>query len=743
VILGTIFLVLLSSSSFARSTQYSPDIPGDPFDSNNDGYDAGCEIDVASFLGASINGKIIKANAGDVLQVNATLSQRGGMFQSVFLTASSSAKGALEKPAQSYVKKSDLSVVNAPTTEVIREATKTLNFAFKPDAKGYQVITVKALGDTDAKSAKGGSTRTVCSRTFTVAVGEAKVPLVSLDKDKDGYTVATDCNDNDPKINPGAKEGWQPTGDINCDGQFTNYMDLKDVATVLDLRSNTNEPVDVGSGYSDTNIGFGDVNGDGYGDVVMGHEKDYLYPGDADGSPTLYTGGIAIYFGGPNSKLLQNNPMLQSVKPDAEIIGSDFESSAIGTSLSVADIDGDGLDDVLFLNGYGKNYTGKCNGLVAVYGRSNEEWATLDPAFLEKARPKGVAPDLGANCYKSEFWSAQNLGLYVTHAGPYTSGFDDYILTPDMQGDGTGDLVLMVSQPKTTAYFGIKPFTKPVITVISLSDQPGRHVLEDLYNQNGYRFVHNISSPYAFGEVVSSHDINLDGYQELIFSDPAASTNGGAGYVWVVWGGHSWENMSTKEFLLHGLSTDQPITVIVNNMPASNLGTSMIVGDFNGGGKRDLAIDFGIPLGQGEGLGQVALISGESLMAGGPGLKLLEISCGSPNQPANIACLDFGPEYYIAADRILGTRVNQSSKDTLMVPLRNRSDDLINLHMIDLAWKPTQVGYLDWQDHFTCLSDEIPFTGNALLSGYDFDGDNVDDILVAGRDSQAYLLPTD
>jgi hypothetical protein len=575
-----------------------------------------------------------------------------------------------------------------------------------------------------------------------VAVGEVKVPLVSLDKDGDGYTVATDCNDNDPKINPGAKEGWQPTGDINCDGQFTNYMDLKDVATTLDLRSNTNEPVDVGSGYSDTNIGLGDVNGDGYGDVVMGHEKNHLFPGDTDGSPTLYTGGISIFYGGPDSKYLQPSLIDQTAKADVVIDGPNLEGVSMGRYLAVGDINGDGVDDILFRHSYGPG-TSLCSGLVALFGRSDEEWASFDSLFLYKAQPTTLPISETHLCQQDQFWQNHQSALYRMGVGPYTSASDGFILTPDMQGDGTGDLVLMVSQPKTGSYFGIKPFLYPVLTVISLSDQPGRHVLEDLYNQNGYRFVQNISSPYAFGEVVSSHDINLDGLPELIFSDPAPSTNASAGYVWIAWGGSSWNNPATKEILLKNLETDLPITLIVNNIPSSNLGSTMTVGDFNGGGKRDLAIEFGLPIGVGQYEGHVALISGESLMAGASGLKYLEISCGSPSKQANVACLNFGEEYAVQSKRVLGTRVSQDTKDSLVVPLRTKPDFFLELHFLNLNWKPNQVGYLDWQSQFTCLSESVSFAGDTLLSGHDFDGDGADDLLISGRDSQAYLLPTE
>jgi hypothetical protein len=313
-----------------------------------------------------------------------------------------------------------------------------------------------------------------------------------------------------------------------------------------------------------------------------------------------------------------------------------------------------------------------------------------------------------------------------------------------MQGDGTGDLVLMVSQPKTTTYFGIKPFTKPVITVISLSDQPGRHMLEDLYNQNGYRFVENTFWKHAFGETLSSADLNLDGYSDLIFTDHyTESVNGAAGLVWVAWGGAQWSNLSAKEYQLQNLPNEATITTITNNLPTSELGTTLLIGDFDGGGKLDLGIDFGLPIGDGVYDAHLALISGESLMSSGVNKKSLSISCGQDSGIANVACLKFGNDYYIESRITSGSmlRVNDP-RDRLVVPLRKRSDNSLQLHTLEPNWQMGQVGYLDWQSQSTCLSNEVFLSGNRLISGYDVDADGSDDLLLNGRYSENYLLLT-
>jgi len=47
----------------------------------------------------------------------------------------------------------------------------------------------------------------------------SKLPTVPIDADKDGYPAGFDCNDNDPRVFPGAKEMCGDGVDQNCDGK--------------------------------------------------------------------------------------------------------------------------------------------------------------------------------------------------------------------------------------------------------------------------------------------------------------------------------------------------------------------------------------------------------------------------------------------------------------------------------------------------------------------------------------------
>jgi hypothetical protein len=196
--------------------------------------------------------------------------------------------------------------------------------------------------------------------------------------------------------------------------------------------------------------------------------------------------------------------------------------------------------------------------------------------------------------------------------------------------------------------------------------------------------------------------------------------------------------------LLQDLNPDLPITTIENNIPNSQFGKFIAVGDYNGGGKPDLAIDYFLPLPNNQYDAHLTLITGESLMAGATANKEIVVNCGTNGNAANIACLSFGTESYISAYRTMGTlKHNVSPQDQLIVPLVKITDKTLQLHAVKPKWQSGTVGFVDWQNSFTCLSDDVPFTGSTLISGHDFNGDNVDDLFVAGRDSQAYLLLTE
>jgi len=70
-----------------------------------------------------------------------------------------------------------------------------------------------------------------------------------VDEDQDGYTITSDCNDNDASINPGVLDNTQDSVDNNCNGQID-----EDYKVPADTNTNT--------GNTNTNSGNTNTNGD-------------------------------------------------------------------------------------------------------------------------------------------------------------------------------------------------------------------------------------------------------------------------------------------------------------------------------------------------------------------------------------------------------------------------------------------------------------------------------------------------
>lgn len=268
-------------------------------------------------------------------------------------------------------------------------------------------------------------------------------------------------------------------------------------------------------GYSVASVG--DVNGDGHDDVIVGApEFDF----------GAVTGGIALIYYGSLTGISAGNKVILSKNQ----FGSYFGGSVAGAG----DINGDGYDDVIV--GASDYDNGQLNeGVVFVYYGSS---SGVDPAMNLL---------LDNNIANSSFGGA------VAGAGDINrDGYADFVI-------GDDGYTVMVGQSYEGAVF------------IYLGSANGP--IKSATIESNLAFVH-------FGIAVSSAgDVNGDGYGDIIVGAPYYSFG---------------QNMEGAAYIFHGsaqgIVTNNP-KILQSNQTDANMGASVSgVGDVNGDGYSDVVV---------------------------------------------------------------------------------------------------------------------------------------------------------
>ena len=180
--------------------------------------------------------------------------------------------------------------------------------------------------------------------------------------------------------------------------------------------------------YFGTSVaGAGDVNGDGYDDVIVGAPD---YSNDQSGE-----GAVFVFYGSPSGLRATHDWKVESNQADA----------AFGTSVaSAGDVNGDGIDDVIIgAPGYANG--GANAGAVFVYYGSK-------PAGLSANPSSGTGPSLQPDWQVLFSQAGANFGTSVATAGDVNNdGVDDVIVgAPDY----TSDPLNQVSEGAAFVYHG-------------------------------------------------------------------------------------------------------------------------------------------------------------------------------------------------------------------------------------------------------------------------------------------------
>ena len=272
-------------------------------------------------------------------------------------------------------------------------------------------------------------------------------------------------------------------------------------------------------GYSVS--GAGDVNGDGYDDVIVG-----AYKNDLNGSNS---GCAFIYFGG--------NKMDQT--PDIILIGESSEDYFGCAVADVGDVNGDGFSDII-VGAYGNNHGGVSAGRAYIYFGGVNMDEVVDVIFTGEG-----AIDL--------------FGYSVACAG-------------DVNGDGYSDIIAGAYGNESAGFLAGRAYiyfgganVDNAVDIILTGEAAG-----DLF---GY-------------SVASAGDINADGFSDVIVG-ANGNNNGGI-------------NVGSAYIYFGNADMDQTVDIVLNGESINNyFGCSVAcAGDVNGDGYSDVIVgaygnDFG------------------------------------------------------------------------------------------------------------------------------------------------------
>ncbi len=305
-------------------------------------------------------------------------------------------------------------------------------------------------------------------------------------------------------------------GGVNPGIAFVFFGSLWGIATGPDAMMESDQ---VGAGLVSVS-GAGDVNGDGYADVIAGA------PGYDNGETG--EGAGLIYYGGPSTVMMMY--LTPSARVESNLTGVGMGNSVAGAG----DVNGDGYADVIV---GASNYTN---------GESGE-----GAAFVFHGGASGISPTVAAMMESDQ--DAALLGWSVSDAG-------------DVNGDGCGDVIV--------GAFGYD------------NGEP----------DEGAAFVYHGSADGLSATAAAMVESD-QGYAYLGWSVSGAGDVNGDGYADVVAGAINYDDGQTDEgafFVYHGSPSGISSTaaaMVQSDQDLALMGWSVSgAGDLNGDGFADLIV---------------------------------------------------------------------------------------------------------------------------------------------------------
>ncbi|MER2511667.1 MAG: hypothetical protein ABTQ25_04480 [Nitrosomonas ureae] len=306
----------------------------------------------------------------------------------------------------------------------------------------------------------------------------------------------------------------------------------------------------------------GDVNGDGFDDVIVGaflaDPNDY-----SSGSSYVIFGQASGFDAVMNLSDLDGST---GFRLDGET-ARDYSGRSVSNA---GDVNGDGFDDVIIGAPLANDPNGRYSGSsYVVFGKASGFDAAMNLSALD-----------GSNGFRLDGATGDYLGTSVSNAGDVNGdGFDDVIVgafRADPNGDRSGSSYVVFGQ------------ASGFDAVMDLSDLDG---------SNGFRLDGERQLDYSGRSVSSAGDVNGDGFDDVIIGSRNANSNGlSSGSSYVIFGKASGFDATMD---LSGLDGSNGFR-LDGEAAHDNSGISSVssAGDVNGDGFDDVIIGaYGAPNG--------------------------------------------------------------------------------------------------------------------------------------------------
>ena len=421
---------------------------------------------------------------------------------------------------------------------------------------------ISFLGFT-SKDNNTSSFNTIDTKKFVKAANELSVssPINKINNSSENKSALVENNWSDDARNTIVSAGFNPDKfrpDEIFGTQAKEYtMPMDSTSDAMSVRTYNGQTTN--SNYGASVSSAGDVNGDGYSDIIVG----------ANGYNS-YTGRAYIYYGG----------IIPHYTPDV-VLNGETANSYFGISVStVGDINGDGYSDVV-VGAY--NYSSATGRAYIYYGGASmnnvpDVIMTGEATSDNLGYSVSTAGDVNGDGYADVIVGVFGYSSYTGRANIYYGGASmdniaDVILTGEATSDYFSYSVSTAGDVNGDGYSDI------IVGAYNYSSATGR-----AYIYYGGAAMDNITDVTMTGEAVNDYfgfsvsttgDVNGDGYSDVIVGAYAYSSYTGRTYVY--YGGASMNNAA--DVIMTGEAA--------NNYFGFSVSTA---GDVNGDGYADVIV---------------------------------------------------------------------------------------------------------------------------------------------------------